>query len=203
MRFKTLITVVLACGLSAGAGYYAANVRAADETSNYERDEGDMDLIRDDLLDQIRVVAEKYKEIAQNVDPANQNDDANKAREEQINKILQPLQLDLYGLLLQTHMLVLDTIADKSGEAFLNVAREKVLIEHLGAKKEDVAKYQKEADLGFGGMIIGYAIAKAGNVAPSEVFTQKTDSAQSWLQVMKKHNLVFTDLVTVLDGAFD
>ena len=202
MRIRTLIAVALVALLSGGLGYYTATVRAADETTHYQRDEGDMDLTRDDLLDQIRVVTEKYKEIAQAVDPANENDDTRKAREEQINKIMEPLQLDMYALLLQAHLLSIDTIVDKGGaptEAFI---RDKLLIEGLGATKEDVAKYQKQADVGYAGLIIGYAIAKAGKIQVSEVFARKADSAQSWLRVMNKHNVVAADIFNVLETAF-
>jgi len=179
-------------------GFYGANVRAAGEQTHYQRDEGDMDLTRDALINEINGLADSYKQIAQDVKGA-ETDEEREAREKRIEAAIQPLQLDLYTLLLQAHALSLDTAVDKGGapvEAFL---RDKLLIEGLGATAADLTKFGKQADLGYGGLMLGYAIAKAAKVAPAEVFTNKTDNALSWLGVMHKRNLTVTDIIGVLD----
>ena len=201
MNLKTLGVIALACVLSAGAGFQAANVRAAAEKTHYERDEGDLDLTRDQLINEINGLTDRYKEIARNIDVPNENDQTRKAREKAIGEALKPLQLDLYVLLLQAHALSLDTLVDKGGPGIEFFVWQKLLIDGLGAKSDDLKKFAAQADVGYGGLMLGYAIATAAKVTPSEVFTHKADNAASWLAAMQKYNLTFTDVFGVLKDA--
>jgi len=176
-------------------------VGAANETSHYDRDAADLHRTRDALVQELNSVVETYKQIAQRVDPAADGDDARQAREAEINAALQLFSTDLQTLPLYAHLLTLDVLIDKGGELHEQFIRQRLLIEGFGAKAEDLDRHERDASVGMGGLVIGYALAKASAIPPEDVFADKTPEV-TWLDLMKKRGQTLATLQPVLEAAF-
>ena len=72
------------------------------------------------------------------------------------------------------------------------------LSKQLGVPINELVSRQEKSGLGLGGVVMGYAIAKASKQAPDEIFANKMDN-KSWPEVMRARQVTVTQLQQVLD----
>jgi len=114
-----------------------------------------------------------------------------------MQKTLQPVLEDAYLLLVQTFMLAIDSAADSGGQATENQFL-LFLSTKMGISVKEVVAREEKSGLGLGGVLLGYSIAKAANVAPDEIFANKADN-KSWPEVMRARQVTLAQLQAVLE----
>jgi hypothetical protein len=180
------------------AGYGVGRVsQAATDSKNYDRDAAEMDRTQEVLITRVRGINDKLKSIAKSV-TAEKIDDPNKDREKEIGKTLEPFFQDAQVLFIQTFLLSLDNAIDTGGapvEGTLLGAMSK----QLDVPITELSSREEKSQLGLGGVVLGYAIAKAAKVAPDEIFANKADN-RSWPEVMRFRQVTLPQVQMVLES---
>lgn len=200
----SILPAVIGAALSAALllGFQAAQRPAlADEkTAHYDLDVVEMDRTTTTLTDRINALNLALKQVAKKVTAANL-DDPDKNFEKQLQaefeKVVTPLLEDATLLLVQTFLLALDNAADTGGAA-IEAAILGEMTKRTGIPAADLKARTEKERLGIGGVVLGYAIAKAAKVSPDEIFANKADS-KSWPEVMRARQITFAQLQAVLD----
>ena len=188
-----LITVVLL-----GAGYGVGRVsQAATDSKNYDRDAAEMDRTQEVLITRVRGINDKLKSIAKSV-TADKLDDPNKEREKEIGKTLEPFFQDSQVLFIQTFLLAIDNAVDTGG-APTEGAMLGAMSKQLDVPIADISAREEKTQLGLGGVVLGYAIAKAAKVPADEIFANKADN-RSWPDVMRFRQVTLPQIQMVLDS---
>ena len=75
-------------------------------------------------------------------------------------------------------------------------------VEQICQRQQAVAELvtrQEKSNLGLGGVLFGYAAAKAANVPPDEIFANKADN-KTWAEVMRARQVSVASLQQVFEG---
>jgi len=180
MRRHTIWLLVL---LAAAAGYAGGRAGyASAPASNYDMDAAEMDRTQENIIARVRAMNEQLKAMAKEVTLKN-IDDPEKVREKKIGESIQPIVMDAQILFTQTFLLTLDNVIETGGqEAEVGILA--MLSKQLDVPIRELAGRTEKANLGIGGVALGYAIAKAAKLPPDEIFANKADN-KSWPEVMR------------------
>src|SRR5205823_14552386 len=63
----------------------------------------------------------------------------------------------------------------------------------------EISSREERTQLGLGGVVLGYAIAKAAKVPPDEIFANKADN-RSWPDVMRFRQVTLPQIQMVLES---
>ncbi len=178
------VALALVCG-SLGGWAVAA------QQKHFDRDAAEMDRTTEVLVSRVRGINEKLKTLARGV-TADKLEDPEKKFEKQLGESLQPFLEDANVLFIQTFLLAMDNAIDSGGAAvegfFLAEFSKRV-----GAPAKELTERQEKSGLGVGGVVLGYAIAKAANVSADEIFANKADN-KSWPEVMRARQVSLAQL---------
>lgn len=179
-------------------GYGVGRVsQAATESKNYDRDAAEMDRTQEVLIARVRGINDKLKSIAKAV-TADKLDDPNKDREKEVGKTLEPFFQDAQVLFIQTFLLALDNAIDTGG-APAEGAVVGAMAKQLDVSIKDITDREEKTQLGLGGVVLGYAIAKASKAPPDEIFANKADN-RSWPDVMRFRQVTLPQVQRVLEA---
>lgn len=201
---KTRVQRFCCAGLFAAlvwaGGYHSGRATAAAAApTNFERDSAEMDRTTEMLVNRIRGMNDTLKKLAAEVTPELLTD-KEKKRDRKIQDTLAPLLEDTQVLFIQTYMLAVDSAMDKGG-ADTQAAFAGHFAKKLEVPLNEFIGRQDKHELGVGGVLLGYAIAKAAKVAPDEIFTNKMDN-KSWVEVMRARQVTVTQLQGVFSSIF-
>jgi hypothetical protein len=181
-----LLTVVFVAGWVGGRSSLAAEAG-----KNYDADAGEMDRTQEVIVGHVRGMNEQLKTMARAATLDNLQD-PDKKREKEVQALLGPVLQDSQVLFVQAILLSIDNAVDRGG-----AAAEGALLGHFSKRLDvpirDLVSRQAKTGLGLGGVVMGYAIAKAGNVPADELFTNKMDN-KSWPEVMRARQVSVTQL---------
>jgi len=196
-KLRMLGAFGLAVCISGGAGFAGARaLAAAEKKTHFEADAAELSRSEAHVHGHLTTAVQTMKRIAQ--ETTAENAEPNKeAREKALEATLKPLQEDSLTLLVQAHLLSLDSIADKSGEPAELFIQENVY-KKLGVEAAEVAKRRETTGLGHGGLVLGYMIAKVSKTPADQVFAGKAD--HSWPEVMRTRKVTAADIVRALEG---
>jgi hypothetical protein len=144
-----------------------------------------MDRTQAHLQTSIATTVNTMKSIAKETTLANA-EAGKQQREQAINGSLKPLQEEGMLLMLQTHLLCVDQMADESPEMVGPFLRA-TIYDKLGVAPEEVEKRREATGLGHGGLILGYLVAKQSGKPADAVFALK--AGKSWSEVLQTLNV--------------
>ncbi|MFN3650434.1 MAG: hypothetical protein ACK47B_12725 [Armatimonadota bacterium] len=186
MRNRALAVIGLVACLSGSAGFFGGRALAAAEPkSHYESDVADLDRTEKYLCGHLSTAVQTLKRIASETTPENAETEK-QARETAIGAALQPFQEDSFILLLQTHFLALDNLADKGGEPVEQFLKQ-ALYPKLELTPEEVLKHRESSGLGHGGLILAHLVARISKTPVEKVLEDKKNRA--WPEVMRLHKV--------------
>jgi hypothetical protein len=182
--------MLLAAVVAGAGGFFGGRaLGAAEKKTNFDADAAEMTRTQTAMQATIATAVNNLKDVARGATLATA--ETNKAQREQaINEALKPVQEELFLLMLQTHLLCADNMADDSPEQvrpFLQTVYDK-----SGVGAAEVDARQAATGLGHGGLLMGYRIAKETGKTPDEIFTQKKD--KSWSEVLRLNNVTAVKL---------
>jgi hypothetical protein len=190
-------TTLLVLGVCASAFLGARTVAQEMAAKNFERDASEFDRTRDQVAALFVAKADSLKQIARETTALKEGEEHKKELEKKIEGVIQELLRDTYSLALLTHLLALDNAVDKGGPAAegpilgMLAAKFKVPIAELVSRRE-------QSRLGIGGVMLGYAIARAAQLPPDEIFANKAGD-RTWMEVMKDRQVSFAQLQTIFE----
>ena len=195
MKNRTLVAFALAVCVSGGAGFAGAQaLQAAEKKTHFEADADELTRTENLLKAHITTASSTMKQIAQET-KADDIEAKKQEREQALNAALKPLQDDTLVMLIQAHLLSIDSVADKTGEPAEQFIHEFVY-KKLNLEPAEVAKRREATGLGHGGLILGYLTAKVAKLPADQIFTAK--EGRSWPEVMRAHKVSVSDVVQVL-----
>ncbi len=198
MKNRIWVVAALSATIAGSAGFLGARgLAAAEKKPHMEADSAELDKTAGFLNGLVNNAVTAMKKIADGTTAEN-SEATKKDREAAIAKAIQPLQEESAVLLLQAHLLCLDSIADKTGEPAEQFIQEN-LYKKLGVEAADVAKRRETTGLGHGGLILGYLMAKVTKLPADTIFEAKKD--QSWPEVMRSKNVTPTQIFQTLQDA--
>jgi len=184
---KQQVTGVLLAICLAGAGGFLGGraLGAAEKKGHFDADSDEMTRTQVHLQTSIATAVSTMKGIAKETTLANA-ETTKEQREQAINSSLKPLQEEGLLLMLQTHLLCVDHIADESPDMvgpFLRTG----IYDKLGVSAEEVDKRREATGLGHGGLILGYLVSKQSGKPADAVFALK--AGKSWPEVLQALNV--------------
>jgi len=183
---RRLTGAVLAVCLAAAGGFLGGHaLSAAEKKGHFDADSEELTRSQAHLQTSIATAVSSMKNIARETTLANV-EATKEQREADINSSLKPLQEEGLLLMLQTHLLCVDHIADESPEMvgpFLRAG----IYDKLGVSADEVEKRREATGLGHGGLILGYLVAKQSGKPADAVFALK--SGKSWSEVLQAMNI--------------
>ncbi len=197
MKHRTFVTFGLVAALTGGAGFVGGRaLGAAEKKTHVEADSAEIDRTAGYLNATVNNAAARIKEIAG--ETTAENAEAKKQeREAALEATLKPLQEDGYTMVLQGHLLAVDSIADKTGAPAEQFIQENIY-KKIGVEPQEVSKRREATGLGHGGIILGYLIAKVSKLPADTIFTSK--EGKSWPEVMRARGVSVGQVVMVLEG---
>jgi hypothetical protein len=182
---KLIGGVALAVVVAGAGGFFGGHaLGAAEKNANFTADAAEMTRTQSAIHVTLANAVNNLKDVAKGATLATAETQKTQ-REQAINEALRPVQEELFLLMLQTHLLCADNMADESPEQlrpFLQSVYDK-----SGVSAAEVEARQTATGLGHGSLLMGYRIAKESGKTPDEVFALKKD--KSWAEVLRLTNV--------------
>jgi hypothetical protein len=184
-RTKLFGGVLLAVVVAGAGGFLGGHaLGAAEKKTNFEADAIELTRSQVALQATLANAVSNLKDVAKGATLATA--ETNKVRREQaINDALKPAQEEMFLLMLQTHLLCADNMADQSPEQVRPFLQ--AVYDRSGVGAAEVEARQAATGLGHGSLLMGYRIAKETGKTADEIFALKKD--KSWSEVLRLTNV--------------
>lgn len=197
MRTTRLLTLSLALATAAGGGFLGGTAWSSiQKKPSFQADAGELDRTELFLRGQLTTAIGTMKQVASDTTAENA-EPTKKEREQAIAGALRPLQEDVLVLMMQAHLLGVDSIADKTGEPAEQFLQQ-TLYDRIPVAADEVAARREKTGLGHGGLLMGYVVARIAKVPADDVFAQKM--GKSWPEVLRLRGVSPQQLVQFLEG---
>jgi hypothetical protein len=177
---------LLLVALAGSGGFLGGRaLGAAEKKSNFDADAAELTRTQKSIEASLGVAVGNLRDAAKATTVAN-SEATKEQREKAINEALKPVHEETLILMLQTHLLSVDAMADDSPEMIKPFLQAQVYDKH-GVGAAEVEARREATGLGHGGLILGYLVARESGKTADQVFTLK--NGKSWSEVFRATNV--------------